>query len=367
MDLPFLTSDEPSMGGRLRVRPEDFVVEEVPAYLPAGEGDHLFVLFEKRGVTTKDAIARIAKELRCNTRECGWAGLKDKHGVTVQWASFFKGDAERAMSLSLDGITIRDAKRHRNKLKPGHTHGNRFILRVRDCAENSLAIAQRVSERLKREGVPNYYGAQRFGRDGDNAERAVAWLTGKSEAPRDAFLKKMLASSIQSALFNRYVAERMRDGLLGTYVDGDLAVRYPLDKVFVITAEEAVTTYASTECSATGPMFGPDMRWPTGAAKEREEQLLTASGLTMEHFANAGGLAQGTRRSIRMVAKDLVVVDEGAGCVRVEFSLPAGGYATVVLREFRKTDDEGSLEASADSAAPTAANAEGAPDGAPEL
>jgi tRNA pseudouridine13 synthase len=346
MQLPFLTHDLPSMGGRMRVMPEDFVVHELPAYLPTGEGDHTYVRFEKRGITTKDAIARIAKALGCNARECGWAGLKDKHGVTEQWASFFKADVDRALGLTLDGITVREAKRHRNKLKVGHTHGNRFVLRVRDCADNSLAVAEQVAQRLRAQGVPNYYGPQRFGRDGDNAVRAIRWLTGASDAPRDGFLRKMLASSLQSHLFNQYVAERLSDGLLGTYVEGDLAVRFPLDRVFVISAEEAVTAYGSLECSATGPMFGPDMRWPTGAAKVREEQLLARSALTLEHFANAGGLAQGTRRAVRMVAQDLRVIDEGGGCVRVEFSLPAGGYATVVLREFRKTDDEDRAEPS---------------------
>jgi tRNA pseudouridine13 synthase len=339
--LPFLTEGEPSIGGTLRGSPADFQVEEVPAYLPSGEGDHVYVRFAKRGITTPDAVRAMARALSIDPRECGWAGLKDKHAVTIQWASFLRADPERARGLSLDGIEVLEVSRHRNKLKAGHLHGNRFALRARGCGEGALEVARRVAERLAREGVPNYYGAQRFGRDGDNAERGVRWLTGLAPAPRDAFERKMLASSVQSWLFNRYVAERLRDGLLARYVPGDLAVRHPLDRVFAISPEEAEVSFARRECSATGPMFGPEMRWSDGQARAREESLLSASGLALEHFARARGLAEGTRRAVRMCPAAIDVTAEGPGVLRFVFELPAGAYATAVLREFRKTDDEG--------------------------
>jgi tRNA pseudouridine13 synthase len=151
----------------------------------------------------------------------------------------------------------------------------------------------------------------------------------------------MLASSVQSWLFNRYLAERMRDGLLAVYVEGDLAVRHPVDRVFAITADEALGAYASRACSATGPMFGPEMRWPEGAAKAREERVLGESGLTLEHFARARGLAEGTRRSVRVCPASIDVSEEEQGVLRFAFELPAGAYATAVLREFRKSDEEG--------------------------
>jgi tRNA pseudouridine13 synthase len=339
--LPFLTESEPSIGGVLRASPEDFRVEEVPAYLPSGEGDHLYVRFAKRGMTTPDAVRAMARALSVDPRECGWAGLKDKHAVTIQWASLLRADADRARALALEGIEVLEVSRHRNKLKTGHLHGNRFELRVRECADGALDVARRVAERLGREGVPNYYGAQRFGRDGDNAERGVRWLTGQAPAPRESFERKMLASSVQSWLFNRYVSERLRDGLLGRYIAGDLAVRHPLDRVFAIAPDEAEDTYASRACSATGPMFGPEMRWPEGAAREREQAILDASGLRLEDFARARGLAEGTRRAVRMCPAALEVALEAPGVLRFAFELPAGAYATAVLREFRKSDDEG--------------------------
>lgn len=339
--LPFLTADEPSIGGVFRQSPEDFSVEEIPAYLPAGEGDHVYVRFAKRGITTPDAVKAMAKALGVDGRECGWAGLKDKHAVTVQWASFLRADVEKARALALDGITVLDVSRHRNKLKTGHLHGNRFSIVVRGCVDGALAIAQRVAERITLEGAPNYYGAQRFGRDGDNAARGVAWLTGATGAPKEHFDRKMLASSVQSWLFNRYLAERVRDGMLALYIEGDLAMRHPIERVFSITEDEARSTYASRACSATGPMFGPEMRWPEGAAKAREAKVLEGSGLEIEHFARAKGLAEGTRRAVRVCPPKVEVSDEGGGALRFVFELPAGAYATAVLREFRKSDDEG--------------------------
>lgn len=343
-ELPFLTQNERSIGGVIRSVPEDFRVEEIPAYLPSGDGEHVYVRFEKRNWSTLDAIKAMARALGVDGRECGWAGLKDKHAVTVQWASFHRADVEKARSLAIDGITVLEVSRHRNKLKTGHLRGNRFDIRVRDCVPGALAIAQRIAARIGLDGVPNYYGTQRFGRDGSNVERGIRWLTGVDPAPRDRFERKMLASSVQSWLFNRYLAERVRDGLLARYIPGDLAVRDGSDRVFAISEEEARLTYATRACSATGPMFGPEMRWPDGAAKEREERVLAASGLRIEHFARAKGLAEGTRRAIRVCPASIEVTEEDAGqrpTLRFRFELAAGAYATAVLREFRKTDDEG--------------------------
>jgi tRNA pseudouridine13 synthase len=344
--LPFLTADLPSIGGVLRATPGDFRVEEIPAYLPSGEGEHLYVTFEKTGQTTPDVVKAMARALGVDPREAGWAGLKDRHAVTVQTASFLKGDEARALALELPGVRVLAAKRHRNKLKSGHLHGNCFVLRVRGCVPGALATAEQVRARLLATGVPNYYGSQRFGREGDNAERGRAWLTGAAPAPREGFLRKMYVSALQSALFNAYVAVRLADGLLDRYVDGDLAVRHPVGGPFLIDPAEAQEAYAAQKASATGPMFGRAMRWPEREARAREERLLAAQGLTLEHFARARDLAEGTRRAVRICLDGLEVraVDgevPGGQDLVLAFTLPAGGYATAVLREFRKTDEEG--------------------------
>jgi tRNA pseudouridine13 synthase len=338
--LPFLTDGQHSIGGQIRLEPDDFRVEEIPAYEASGEGEHLFVQFEKRSITTPDAVRAIANALQVDFRSCGWAGLKDRHAVTVQTASFPRGNAERAQSLELPNIRVLSARLHRNKLKSGHLHGNRFQIRVRDCVPEAWDIAQSVMEKLRTVGVPNYYGTQRFGREGDNAIRGRRWLLGEDPAPRDGFLRKMYVSALQSELFNQYVAERLNDGLLDRYVQGDLAVRHPSDKVFAIEPDEAEVTYREQHCSATGPMFGTAMRWPADQAREREERLLSASGITLEHFKRARDLGEGSRRAVRICLDRLDVRKEGSDLI-LAFSLPAGGYATAVLREFRKSDDEG--------------------------
>lgn len=344
-DLPFLTADVAPIGGALRTEPEDFRVEEIPAYTASGEGDHLFVTFEKRGIATPDAVRSIARALGVDPRDSGYAGLKDKNAVTVQTASFLKGNAQRALELALPNIRVLAAARHRNKLKTGHLHGNQFVLRVRGCVPGALALAAQVRDVAVARGFPNYYGAQRFGRDGDNAARGRAWLTGATPAPREPFLRKMYASSVQSELFNDYLAARLRDGLIDRYIDGDLAVRHPVGGPFAIDPAEAATTYAARTCSATGPMFGVGMRWPEREARTREEQLLASSGLTLEAFARARDLGEGTRRAIRICLDALelreIPSEHGPADLEFRFALPAGGYATSVLREFRKSDDEG--------------------------
>jgi tRNA pseudouridine13 synthase len=349
--LPFLTAEQPAIGGALRAAPDDFRVVELPAYEPCGEGEHLFVTFEKRGLTTPAAVGALAAALGVSPRDAGWAGLKDRHAVTVQTASFHRGDPARAAAIALPGIVVHRVARHRNKLRPGHLHGNRFVVCVRDAAAHAPSTADAVAAALAAHGVPNYYRAQRFGRDGDNAARARAWLTGRAAPPRDAFQRKLLASALQSELFNAYVARRLRDGVLGHYVEGDLAVRHPLvDRAFAIEPADAEAEYAALRCSATGPMFGRAMRWPTAAARAREADVLAEAELSLDDFARARDLAEGTRRAVRMLPGGLTVARAPAASGRPEacdltlsFDLPAGGYATAVLREFRKTDDEQGL------------------------
>jgi tRNA pseudouridine13 synthase len=344
--LPFLTADLAPIGGVLRATPEDFRVEEIPAYEPSGEGPHLYVTFEKRGMTTPDAVRAMARALGVDPREAGWAGLKDRHAVTVQTASFLEGDATRALALELPGVRVLAARRHRNKLKTGHLHGNRFVITVRGCVQGAGAVAEQVRARLLAIGAPNYYGGQRFGREGDNAARGRAWLSGQAPAPREPFLRKMFVSALQSELFNQYVAARLTDGLLDRYLDGDLALRHPVGGPFLIEPAEAEECYAARRCSASGPMFGRTMKWPEREARAREERVLAEAGLTLEHFARARDLAEGTRRAVRLVFDEIEVretpgTEPGTTDVVLGFTLPAGGYATAVLREFRKTDDEG--------------------------
>jgi len=339
--LPFVTDAIVGVGGVLRSTWEDFQVEEIPAYEASGEGDHTFVTFQKRGLTTPEAVDRLARAVGVSPRDAGYAGMKDRHAVTVQTASFPGGDAARFATLALEGITVRAAVPHRHKLRTGHLRGNRFVLVLRSVegAAEALARCQAVAETLAAQGVANYYGSQRFGRGGDNEARARRWLVEGGRAPRDATERKMLASALQSAVFNRWLSARVAAGELGRYVDGDLATRHgPTGegRPWAIDPAEAQGFYDARDVSPTGPMVGPKMPWPTGEALRREEALLVEDGLTVAHFAAAGSLAEGTRRAARIFPEGLSVALAGDDALRFEFVLPPGAYATVVMREFVK-------------------------------
>ncbi len=336
--LPYLTSDVPGIPGRARSVPEDFRVEEIPAYPPDGEGTHLFVRFEKRGVTTPRAVEFMARALGVDPRAAGYAGMKDRDAVTVQWASFERATIEAANALELEGIRVLEAAFHRGKLRTGHLHGNRFILRIRDTPSERFADVERVVERLCREGVPNYYGEQRFGRDGDNAEKARAWLIDGGRAPRAPFERKLLASALQSEFFNQCVADRVSCNALGRVTHGEVVQKTESSASFVVEdVAEVQSRCDDWALSPTGPMFGPEMRWPMHDARAAEEALLTRAGLTVESLERFGRFGRGTRRVVRVRPADLELSKEDDG-FSLRFSLPAGSYATVVLREIFKED-----------------------------
>ncbi len=175
-DLAYLTPDLPGVGGTLKERPEDFLVEEQPLYEPTGEGEHLYVFVEKRELTTHDLIKRVAKDFRVGKREVGHAGLKDKHAVTRQHLSVHLPEAdpeEEAKAVERieyhPKIRVLWAERHGNKLRRGHHGGNRFVIKVRGVEPTAVLRAKPVFEQIAQRGVPNYLGEQRFGYRGNSA------------------------------------------------------------------------------------------------------------------------------------------------------------------------------------------------------
>ena len=325
--------------GRIKVTPEDFVVDELPAYLPSGEGEHLYVHFTKRNLTTEAAVRAIAHALGVHHRDCGVAGMKDKVGVTTQWMSVHAKDPAldaRAAALTLDGITIREVKRHGNKLKTGHLAGNRFEIVVRGVAPED---APRVLETLKRlgdEGLPNAFGYQRFGREGDNADRARAWLTGKERGPRDPRQRRFLWSALQSAVFNEVLAVRVADGTWRIPLEGDL-LKTTNGGLFVCTDVQTDTERAARgEVTPTGPIIGVKMK-PAAGRPAQIEREVAARVLGADFDLSATkALGEGTRRVLRlgidgMKAELAPPGGEQDDGIRVYFVLPKGSFATTVL------------------------------------
>ncbi len=338
MQLPYLTADVPPIPGRIRAELSDFQVDEVPAYAPEGQGTHLFVRVEKTDLTTPEAARRLAAHLGVDASKAGWAGLKDRHAITTQWLSFEGADRERAAGVSLPGLRVLEAVPHPTRLRTGHLHGNRFRIRVRSGPPERMNDVERVVGELASLGVPNYFGEQRFGAAGTNLARARAWIVEGGRPPRQRFEKKLLVSVLQSELFNRRVAARVAAGELGRVFAGDLVRKEDTGGLFV--AEDLAEVQARADAfalSPTGPMFGPKMRWPAAEARAQEEALLREAGLDATHLARMGRAGEGTRRPVRvrLDAAELAPTEDG---FELAFGLPAGSYATVVLREVLKED-----------------------------
>jgi tRNA pseudouridine13 synthase len=176
LDMPYLTADLAGVGGRLKVQDSDFRVVEIPLYTPIGHGEHTYLRIEKRGIPTFEAVRRVARALRIDPRSVGYAGLKDAHAISEQTISVGNVTPSMAERLDVPGVRVLSADRHTNKLRVGHLAGNRFIVRIRDVVhapptggeiQDPVSVAGAILDVLARQGVPNYYGEQRFGLRGD--------------------------------------------------------------------------------------------------------------------------------------------------------------------------------------------------------
>lgn len=339
--LPLITPELPGIGGQVRASPEDFEVEEVPAYEPSGRGDHLFLWIEKRERNTRDVARELAATLKLPEREVGYAGMKDKHALTRQFMSVPVRQARDAgPQLSGPGWRVLRAAAHTNKLKTGHLRGNRFVIRVRGCAPEALEQARAIARALEQRGLPNAYGPQRFGRGGANVELGRGLLTGATtpevgRARRDRFLRRMGVSAYQAMLFNRVLGARLRDGLFAAAVRGDLMKKIETGGLFVSQDPAAERPrVARFEISPTGPIFGHDMMQAEHDELEREMRVLGEEGLSLASFAPLGGDAGGSRRPMRLPVQ--IGVEREADAVTLRFALGKGSFATVVLREVMK-------------------------------
>ena len=352
-ELPYLTKDLPGIGGRLKEAPADFLVEEIPAYQPCGSGEHLFLWVEKEDLSAEELVKRLGRALRLKRNEIGMAGLKDRRAVTRQSLSVPASCEPALKDFDDPQIRLLSAVRHTNKLKTGHLRGNRFTIRIRppygngeaslrqDDPTEILRRAAMIAEELRRRGLPNFYGEQRFGRDGETLALGNALLRGESSpqsiAPaRRRFLLRLALSAAQSELFNQALIDRLKRGEFETVLPGDLMQKTDSGGLFV-TEDPAADQrrFDSREINITGPVFGPKMKTPAGEAARREIDLLESAGLSGDAFQRFPKLTPGTRRSFRVSLTDLEVSRDPQG-VLISVTLPPGSYATVLAREFIK-------------------------------
>lgn len=333
---PYLTADLPGVGGVIRSRLEDFVVTEVPAYEPGGEGEHLYVFFEKRGLTTRQVFDHLVQAMRIPEKSIGVAGLKDKHAVTRQWLSFPARYRDRLPQIEeLEGVRILETGLHKNKLGVGHLRGNRFEIVIRDVLPNASSTAQSVLGELSRLGVPNYYGPQRFGLGGRNPLRGYELVT-RGKGRGRPWLKKFLIGSLQSLLFNDWLALRLERGIYDRVLRGDIAKKHATRGEFLVEDPEAENPRAvALEISATGPLHGRKYFEAQDEAREIEDEVLRRYELARDNFR----ARKGARRPIRFPLEE-AQLEEVEGGLRLSFFLPKGAYATSLLREVMKRNPE---------------------------
>jgi len=319
--------------------PETFLVEEIPAYLPAGEGPHTYLWIEKQGLTTVEAIKRLSRALGTPDRDAGYAGMKDRHATTRQWVSLPAVDPAAALAAEIPGCKVLEARRHGNKLRTGHLRGNRFEVVLTGAASDDDVAALRARfEALGARGVPNRYGEQRFGADAANAARGLALLRGERQE-RDKRKRKLMLSALQSAVFNRALELRATRGPLTAVIAGDVLKKTDTGGLFVSTEPEVDQRRVDAgELIPTAPLpGGREIEPPPGTpAHALEDEAIAAVGATRDDFVRAGRDLPGARRPVLLRLadtgfSDAISDDPTTRAVRLRFTLPAGGYATVVV------------------------------------
>jgi tRNA pseudouridine13 synthase len=316
---------------RIAASPEDFVVEEEPLYPPAGEGAHTFVRIEKRLCNTEQVARSLARFAGVRPGDVGYAGRKDRVAVARQWFSVPGLDPERARGFGGDGLRVLEAARHPHKLRTGQLRANRFELVVRELEPQQVERAADRLAALAARGVPNRFGAQRFGRDGRNAEAARALLE-RGEPPRDRRAARFLLSALQAEVFNACLDARPLP-LFGVE-RGEVAFLHASGASFVVEdAARESERAARFEISAAGPIFGTRLLAAEGAPGQRERAVFAAHGVPdPERLWLPPGLRlRGARRPFRVRPEAARCERAGPGAVRLFFTLPPGSYATVLV------------------------------------
>jgi len=311
---------------------EDFTVDEIPAYLPCGEGEHLFVLVKKQNRNTQDVIRQLERQLEIPSADIGHAGLKDRNATTTQWLSLRGVRAEQLQTVDIDGVTFLECQLHQNKLRTSHLKGNRFGIRLKDAEGDCASRAEEMLQILSEKGIPNFFGPQRFGKEGRNHIDGKLFMQGKKKV-RAKWLKRFLLSSYQSALFNDLLAHRMEAELLDTVLQGDILKKHGSGGIFVCESpEEDQVRLDQFELSPTACMPGHKVQLAQGESGAWEQDLLEREELAPDAFQRFKKMAMGTRRSLRAPLSEPEVLEQEDG-LWLRFSLPSGAYASIVLFE----------------------------------
>ncbi|HEY6454080.1 MAG TPA: tRNA pseudouridine(13) synthase TruD [Steroidobacteraceae bacterium] len=319
--------------GTLRATPEDFVVEEDLGFAADGDGSHLLLKVRKRNANTGWVAQELARGLGCAVRDIGFAGLKDRRALAIQWFSLPATPRSMADAPGFENpeFTVLEVHRHRRKLPRGALAGNRFTIHIRNYTGAEGQLRERC-EWIGRFGVPNYFGPQRFGREASNLSRLAAPQSRRSDG--------FVLSAARSLIFNAVLGERVSQGSWGTLEAGDVANLDGGGSVFPVAelTPDLSQRLLQQDLHPTGPMWGAGELMTRGAVLQREQRI----GAQLEEacrYVSAAGLRQ-ERRSLRLKVRDLTWQTVAQGVV-LGFWLRSGSFATAVLRELLSDEVDG--------------------------
>ena len=316
----------------IKTEPEDFRVEEELSFAPSGAGPHRLLRVEKRAANTRWVAAELARLAEVPVAEVGYAGLKDRHAVGVQWFSLpaARGSAEFWNTVHKDQFRVLESQLNTRKLRRGALRGNRFRIRLRQVAWSRDDLEQKLTA-LRTQGAPNYFGAQRFGHDGFNLDRVGEWLqSGKRPAGRAE--RSFTLSAARSLIFNAVLARRVQSAEWSRLAPGDLASLDGSGSHFRVDAvdPELERRLDAFDIHPSGPLWGRGEPGTAGRSLETELEVARELAPVADLLAREG--LEQERRALRCAIRDLSVESEAA-TLTLSFTLGKGQFATAVLRE----------------------------------
>jgi tRNA pseudouridine13 synthase len=332
--MPLARREAPA-SGRIRVQPEDFYVEEVLGFDADGSGGHGLLVVEKRGANTGWVAAQLARHAGVPVRDVGYSGHKDRHAVTRQAFTVplaHDVDVAGCQGWAGEGYAVLAAARHGRKLRPGSHRANRFVLRVREVTGARDGIAAALRE-IAAQGVPNYFGPQRFGRDGGNLRTAIDWAAGRRPPPRDRTQRSFALSAARSAAFNAVLASRVLRGDWRRLLPGEAVVLDGRRSYFhAATIDESLEQRCREfDVHPSGPLPGRGDSPASGPALEVEREALAAHAASIDLLVREG--LDHERRPLRLPVREFDWQFEGEDQLVLRFTLPRGTFATAVLHE----------------------------------
>ncbi len=322
-----------TLTGRIRAKHEDFQVDEIQQFTPSGEGEHVWLHIKKTGENTDWVAGLLAKIAEVPRRDVSFAGMKDRHAVTTQWFSVqMPGREAPNWQTSLpDTIQILDEKRHDRKLRRGTLEGNAFKIIISEFNGDEEELANTIMQ-IQSQGIPNYFGEQRFGHDGQNIRKAEQWFKGeckvKSRPKRSIYL-----SAARSWVFNHVLSQRVENDTWNQAVQGDVYMLDNTKSCFYEALDEAIAErVANKDLHPTGVLWGRGRIQTQGEIAQLEEQVGDMFTVLCEGLER-NGLKQ-ERKALRLKVSDLsYTYTKTESRVCLSFTLPAGAFATAVLAE----------------------------------